>query len=75
MLKIKLFAALAFLAFAACAFLIAGSQSQAQTVEKKRDEVLETVAGYKLWKQVQKPKADDAAKAEVLTIADSSITG
>ncbi|HEY0458942.1 MAG TPA: hypothetical protein VGC97_07280 [Pyrinomonadaceae bacterium] len=77
MLKIKLFVALAFLAFAACAFLLPGNKSLAQTNEsaKKRDQVLEKVAGYKTWKQVQKPEPLAATKAEVLTISDSSVAG
>ena len=74
MLKIKLFAITAFLAFASAAFLFSGGKSQAQSSEnaKKRDEILEKVASYKLWRQVQKPekKAD-----EVLTIDNSAAAG
>jgi hypothetical protein len=74
MLKIKLFAIAAFLAFVSCAFLFSGGKSQAQSSENvtKRDEILEKVATYKLWQQVQKPekKAD-----EVLTIDNSALAG
>jgi len=79
MLKIKLFAIAAFLSFAACAFLFPGSKIEAQSSEnsKKRDEILEKVAAYKVWKQVQKPeiKSEDSAKTDVVSIGDSTIMG
>lgn len=60
MLKIKLFAVLVFLAFVSGAFLFSSGETRAQSTKtsEKRDKILETVAGYKLWKQVQKPDAD-----------------
>ncbi len=72
---LKLSVTAAFLAFAGCAFLFSSGKSQAQQTGKtseRRDAVLEKVAGYKGWKQVQKPekKAD-----EVVTISDSSPAG
>jgi len=64
-LKIKLFAVAAFLAFAAGAFLFSNDKSYAQTgkTDKNRDGILQTVAGYKAWKQVVKPekKPDEPA--------------
>jgi hypothetical protein len=74
MLKIKLFAVFAFLAFASCAFLFSGSRSQAQSSKnaKMPDDVLEKVADYKLWKQVQKT---EKSSDEVLTISDSAPEG
>lgn len=74
MLKLKLFAVAAFLAFASCAFLFSSNKSQAQTNEnaKKRDEMLEKVADYKIWKQVQKP---EKKSDEVLTISNSAVSG
>ena len=74
MLKIKLFAAFAFFAFAACVFLFSNNASQAQTGKtgERRDEVLEKVAAYKVWKQVQKP---ENKSEEVVTISDSSPAG
>jgi len=80
MLKIKLFVALAFLAFAACAFLFSNSKTQAQTSKnaKNRDEILEKVAGYKTWKQVVKPAKEsnlDILKKDVFTISDSAVMG
>lgn len=79
MLKIKLFAIAAFLAFAACAFLFPNSKIEAQSSEsvKKRDEILEKVAGYKLWKQVQKPesKSLELLKTEVFSVSDSTAMG
>jgi hypothetical protein len=79
MLKIKLFAAFAFLSFAAGVFLLADNKSSAQTnkTSEKRDEVLEKVAGYKVWKQVQKPANDleNLTKKDVLIISDSSVAG
>lgn len=57
MLKIKLFAAALFLAIVSCVFLCSNSETQAQSNKRdeKRDEILEKIAGYKGWKQVQKP--------------------
>ena len=74
MLKIKLFAVFAFLAVAAGIFLFSSGKSQAQTgkLDAKRDEVLEKVANYKIWKQVQKPEKESG---EVVTISDSSPAG
>ncbi len=74
MLKLKLFAVAAFLAFAWCAFLFSGNNIAAQTNKntEKRDEMLEKVADYKIWKQVQKP---DKKSDEVLTISDSAVSG
>lgn len=79
MLKLKLFAIAAFLAFASCAFLFSSKKIEAQTSEntKKRDEMLEKVANYKGWKQVQKPekKSEDVLKTDVMTISNSSVAG
>jgi hypothetical protein len=79
MLKIKLFAIAVFLFLAACAFLFPGSKIEAQSSEnaKKRDETLEKVAAYKLWKQVQKPesKSLDLLKSDTISIADSTAMG
>ena len=78
MLKIKLFAVAAFLAFASCAFLFSSGKTQAQSSEndKKRDETLEEVAGYKSWKQVQKPekKIENATTDAVAVAVANSIT-
>ena len=79
MLKIKLFAFAAFLAFASCTFLFSSGKTQAQSskTDEKRDEILGKVAAYKLWQQVQKPekKDEDAVKSEVLTIDNSAAMG
>ncbi len=79
MLKIKLFAITAFLAFASCVFLFPNNKIEAQSSEKskKRDEILEKVAAYKLWKQVQKPekKSGEAGQTQVVSIADSTAMG
>ena len=74
MLKLKLFAVAAFLAFASCVFLFSSNKSQAQSNENanNRDEMLEKVADYKIWKQVQKP---EKKSDEVLTISDSAVSG
>jgi hypothetical protein len=62
MLKIKFFAVAAFLAVAACAFLFSNNRSQAQTgkTAQNRDAILQTIAGYKAWKQVVKPEKKTA---------------
>ena len=77
--NLKFFVIAAFLAFAACAFLFSSGKIEAQSKEnsKKRDEILEKVAAYKVWKQVQKPetKLEDAAKTDVISIADSTAMG
>jgi len=81
MLKIKLFALVAFLAFASFAFLFSNSKIEAQSSENKqqRDEILEKVALYKLWQQVQKPeqKSDLSGilKTDILTIDNSAAMG
>jgi hypothetical protein len=80
MLKLKLFAVAAFLAFASCAFLFPNNKIEAQLREstEKRDEILEKVASYKIWKQVQKPekKTDSAeVKTDVVVISDSAVGG
>lgn len=68
MLKIKLFAVAAFLAFAACAFLFLNEKSYAQSDKnaKNRDEILQTVAGYKSWKQVLKPETEPEKPSMIL---------
>lgn len=67
-LKIKLFAVFAFLAFAAGAFLFSNNRSHAQSdkTDKNRDGILQTVAGYKAWKQVLKPEAEPDKPAVIL---------
>ena len=79
MLKIKLFIVAMFLSFASCAFLLSNNKIEAQTSEKvqNRDEILEKVADYKGWKQIQKPekKSEDAAKPDALPIYDGAIAG
>ena len=80
MLKIKLFVAFAFLAFASAAFLFSNNKSQAQTgkTDARRDEVLEKVAGYKNWNQVQKPETKpdlSVLKSDAVTILDSTAMG
>ena len=79
MLKIKLFVAFAFLAFAAGVFLFGNNETQAQSYKTgaKRDEVLEKVADYKVWKQVQKPekKSPDILKTDVVQIDNSTLAG
>jgi hypothetical protein len=80
MLKLKLFAVAAFLAFASGAFLFSNNKIEAQTNENagKRDEILGKVADYKLWKQVQKPeKKSDTAEVKIdpVTISDSALSG
>jgi hypothetical protein len=68
-----------FLAFAAGLFLFSNGRTQAQSSknEKKRDGVLERVAGYKNWKQVQKPekKVDETAAATDVLAVDSLTLG
>lgn len=70
MLKIKLFAALAVLAFAAGAFLFSGSKTGAQekpgTRDAKRDAVLDRIASYKLWQEVRKPEKKNAAPEVII---------
>jgi len=58
MLKIKLFAAAAFLAFVSGAFLLSSDDARAQSRKnsENRDAVLEKVAGYKQWQEVRKPE-------------------
>ena len=77
MLKIKLFAVFAFLLTVAGVFLLAGGRSQAQTDKnnERRDETLEKVAGYKLWKQVQKPEktSDVTVENPALTVFSTTI--
>ncbi|MEP6903769.1 MAG: hypothetical protein ABJA66_18745, partial [Actinomycetota bacterium] len=84
MLKLKLSAVAAFLAFASCVFLFPNNKIEAQTNEniKKRDEILEKVAFYKIWQQVIKKEDKSFAgilktsdKLDVLTISDSSVAG
>lgn len=79
MLKTKLFAVAAFLAFALCAFLFPNNKIEAQSSEKtkKRNEILEKVGSYKLWKQVQKPdkRSEDGKITEVISISDSTMAG
>lgn len=67
----------AFLAFAACAFFISGgdkieAQSSKEAVRKK-DLILEKVADYKNWAQVN--QIDKETKTDVISIADSSALG
>ena len=73
-LKIKLFAVAAFLAFAACAFLFSNNKSLAQSgkADKNRDDALQKVAGYKSWKQLQKP---EKKPDEPSTILNSTAMG
>lgn len=68
MLKIKLFAVLAFLAFASVAFLLAGGETRAQSGknDKKRDTILEKVASYKAWNEVKKPEKEFAEPSIIL---------
>ena len=79
MLKIKLLTIAALLAFAVCGFLLPSNKIEAQSKDKNenRDEILQTVAGYKTWKQVQKPekKVEDAANTDVFPIIDSAAMG
>lgn len=79
MLRIKLFAIVAFLAFALCAFLFPNNKIEAQSSEKtkKRNEILEKIGSYKLWKQVQKPesKSLDVVKSDAVSIIDSTAMG
>jgi hypothetical protein len=79
MLKLKLFAVTAFAIFALCAFLFSSGKIEAQKSEKvqNRDEILQQVADYKVWKQVQKPekKVEDVAKSDVLTVVNSTAMG
>ncbi len=77
---LKLSVIAAFLAFASCAFLFSSNKSQAQTNKntEKRDEMLEKVADYKIWKQVQKPeKKTDlvGVKTDAVPIFDSTAMG
>jgi hypothetical protein len=84
---LKLFTIAAFLAFAACAFLFPSGKIEAQSSEnvKKRDEILEKFAAYKVWKQVQKPEkkpeltepttGSSGLTTDVLSISQSSIAG
>ena len=78
MLKIKLFTVAAFLAFVSCAFLFSSGKTQAQSGEnnKKRDATLAEVAGYKNWKQVQKPeKKAENATTDAVAVANSITIG
>jgi hypothetical protein len=79
MLKLKLFAVAAFAIFTLCAFLLSSNKIAAQTSEKtqNRDEILQKVTDYKVWKQVQKPekKVEDVAKTDVLTVVNSTAMG
>ena len=91
MLKLKLFIVAAFVAFASCVFLFPNSKIEAQTSEKvqNRDEILQKVADYKDWKQVQKPEnpkpelsdilktdaSTSASTIDVLSISNSSPAG
>lgn len=79
MLKIKIFAFAAFLAIASSVFLVSSNKTEAQVSEntKKSDELLEKVANYKNWKQVQKPekKSENPVTTDVLSISNSSIAG
>ena len=79
MLKLKLLIIAAFAVFASSAFLFSSNYTQAQTKENaaKRDEILQKVAYYKTWQQVQKPekKSEDVITPDVLTISDSAVGG
>jgi hypothetical protein len=79
MLKLKLFIVAAFVAFASSAFLFSNSKIEAQSnkISENRDEILQKVADYKIWKQVRKPekKFEDAAKTDVFPIIDSAAMG
>ena len=76
---LKLFIIGAFAAFAAGAFLFSSGGSLAQTGKsgERRDAVLERVANYKNWKQVQKPekKPDDAAEKKPIEVLASTVGG
>ena len=75
---LKLFVIAAVFTFAACALLFSNNKMQAQSGKssEKRDEVLEKVANYKVWKQVQKPApTTEKDSTEPLTIANSSAGG
>ncbi len=89
MLKLKLFIVAAFVTFASCVFLFSSSKIEAQTSEKvqNRDEILQKVAFYKIWKQVQKPESkvdltklktnglDITKTTDVFDISNSAATG
>lgn len=73
---LKIFIVGAFLAFAACAFFISGSnkiEAQSREAARKKAEILEKVSGYKTWKQAVKPAQDKTP--EVISIPDSSSYG
>jgi hypothetical protein len=66
----------AFLAFAACAFFMSGGdkiEAQSKEAVRKKAEILEKVADYKKWEQIN--KVDKENKTDVISIADSSALG
>ena len=79
MFKLKILMIAAFAVFASSAFLFSSNYTQAQTNENaaKREEMLEKVANYKGWKQVQKTakKSENVVTTDVLTISDSAVGG
>lgn len=77
--NLKLFVTGLFLTLAAGAFLFSSGRSQAQTgkTDERRSEILERVANYKAWKQVQKPekKPVDAAEKKPVEVFASTVGG
>jgi len=73
---LKFFIVGAFLAFAACAFFISDSGrtgAKSNEAAKKKAGILEKVADYKTWKQIN--KTDKEAKSEVIAVTDFSAYG
>ncbi|MBS1793104.1 MAG: hypothetical protein JSS81_04580 [Acidobacteria bacterium] len=74
MLKFKLLAVALTVVLGGIGFLSTRDRTAAQTGETavKRDELLNRIADYKNWRQVQKP---EKKTDEVLTIIDSAPAG
>ena len=76
---LKLFAGLAFLAFAGGAFLFPGDKTRAQSgkTDEQRGAILEKVASYKLWKRVQRPEPalTNLLGSDAVSIVDSTAMG
>lgn len=75
---LKFFIVGAFLGFAACAFFFSGDgkiQAQSKEAARRKAEILEKVADYKAWKQVNKNGDETTMTTDVISVADSTAMG
>jgi hypothetical protein len=77
MKNLKIFVIVAFAVLAVGSFLLTDKTSEAQEKAKQREPILEAVADYKTWDQVNKPEKSslEALQADATQINFSSVMG